>query len=200
MSQVSKVAILIDGAFFVARHISLNGKGPRVGDLEKYITDLMSRLKKLCCANSEDFLFRIFYYDCRPYGSSEVRPDGTTVNFALEKSFIAANSFHTDLRTFPQLALRLGELSFNGWKIDPKNLTSPPKPDFKQKSVDMKIGMDIAWMSSKRIVDKIVLVAGDSDFVSPMKFARREGILIYLDTMKQKMIKMALKEHADFII
>ncbi len=64
----------------------------------------------------------------------------------------------------------------------------------------MKIGLDIAWMSSKRIIDKIVLVAGDSDFVSPMKFARREGILIYLDTMRQKMIKIILKEHADFII
>jgi len=198
--QVNKVAILIDGAFFVARHITLHGKGPRVADLDSYIKDIMSRVKALCCTNSDDNLFRIFYYDCRPYGAVEVRPDGVSIDFSQEKSFVAANHFHMDLRTFPQMALRLGELSFNGWKIDPKRPTDPPKPDFRQKSVDMKIGLDIAWMSSRRIVDKIVLVAGDSDFVSPMKFARKEGILIYLDTMKQKMIKLALKEHADFII
>jgi len=64
----------------------------------------------------------------------------------------------------------------------------------------MKIGLDIAWMASKRIVDKIVLVAGDSDFVSPMKFARREGLLVYLDTMGQKMVKLELKEHTDFLL
>lgn len=200
MSQINKVAILIDGGFFVVRHNTLYRKGPRVSDLDVYIQDIMNRLKKLSCPNSEDILFRIFYYDCRPYGAKEKKPDGTIIDFSKENSFFAATKFHMDLRTFPQLALRLGDLSFDGWKIDPKKPNSLPKPDFKQKSVDMKIGLDIAWMSSKRIIDKIVLVAGDSDFVSPMKFARREGILIYLDTMLQKRIKIILKEHADFII
>jgi uncharacterized LabA/DUF88 family protein len=200
MSQVNKVSILIDGAFFVYRFTVLNSKGPRVKDLEAYVENVMTKLKNLCCANSSDILFRIFYYDCRPYGSTETRPDNVKIDFSKEKQFAAANAFHQDLRTFPQLALRLGDLSFNGWKVDPKNPSGPPKPDFRQKSVDMKIGLDIAWMSSKRIVDKIFLVAGDSDFVSPMKFARREGILIYLDTMEQKQIKMILKEHSDFIM
>lgn len=108
--------------------------------------------------------------------------------------------FHNDLRTFPRLALRLGDLSFDGWKLDPIDSSKPPKPDFKQKSVDMKIGLDIAWMSNKGTVDKIVLVAGDSDFVAPMKFARKEGLLIYLYTMKQSRIKLELKEHCDLII
>jgi uncharacterized LabA/DUF88 family protein len=200
MNSVNKVAILIDGAFFVARHVTVHRKGPRVADLDAYIKDIMARLKAICTANTEDILFRIYYYDCRPYGNTETRPDGISIDFSQEKPFVAANNFHNDLRTFPQLALRLGELSFDGWKIDPQNPTGPPKPDFKQKAVDMKIGLDIAWLSSKRIVDKIVLVAGDSDFVSPMKYARKEGILIYLDTMQQKMIKFILKEHADFII
>ena len=96
--------------------------------------------------------------------------------------------------------MRLGELSFDGWKIDASSSTLAYKPDFKQKSVDMKIGLDIAWLSSRRIVDKIVLVAGDSDFIAPMKFARREGILVYLHTMGQVQIKIELKEHSDFIV
>lgn len=64
----------------------------------------------------------------------------------------------------------------------------------------MKIGLDIAWMSSKHTIDKLVLVAGDSDFVAPMKFARKEGILAYLYPMGQSTIKMALREHADFVL
>ncbi len=71
MSQVNKVAILIDGGFFVARYNTLHKKGPRVSDLDVYIQDIMNRLKKLSCPDSEDFLFRIFYYDCRPYGQKE---------------------------------------------------------------------------------------------------------------------------------
>lgn len=97
------------------------------------------------------------------------------------------------------MALRLGELSFDGWKVDPKN-PGNYFPDFKQKSVDIKLGLDIAWMASKRTIDKLVLVGGDSDFTYPMKFARREGILVYLHTMGQVQIKTILKEHADFII
>lgn len=64
----------------------------------------------------------------------------------------------------------------------------------------MKLGLDIAWMSSKRTIDKLVLVAGDSDFVSPMKFARKEGILVYLYPMGQPHLKLILQEHADFVL
>ncbi|KIC92754.1 hypothetical protein OI18_21100 [Flavihumibacter solisilvae] len=64
----------------------------------------------------------------------------------------------------------------------------------------MEASLNIAWMSSKRTIDKIVLVAGDSDFISPMKFSRREGILVYLYPMGQAQIKIGLKEHADFIL
>ena len=88
-------------------------------------------------------------------------------------------------------------MSFDGWKTTPGGGF---KPDFKQKSVDMKIGLDIAWMSGKRIVDKLVLVAGDSDFISPIKFARKEGLIVYLLTLGQTKIKRELYEHADYVI
>jgi uncharacterized LabA/DUF88 family protein len=159
----------------------------------------MTKVRELSPTGVIDVLFRAFYYDCRPFGEARRDPNGKIVDFSQHPQFKAASTFQNDLRTFPQMALRLGDLSFDGWKLDPKN----PKefiPDFKQKAVDMKIGLDIAWMSSKRTIDKLVLVAGDSDFVSPMKFARKEGILAYLCPMGQTAIKMQLKEHADFII
>ncbi|GAB2809874.1 NYN domain-containing protein [Ferruginibacter profundus] len=195
----SKVAILIDGGFFLQRFKTLNQKNPRVGDMPAFIQDIMKKVAATNPGALPDMLLRSYYYDCRPNGDTKVDPNGNSVDFSQHGQFKAANAFHNDLRTFPQLALRLGELSFDGWKVDPSNKTNFI-PDFKQKSVDIKIGLDIAWMSSKRTIDKLVLVAGDSDFVAPMKFARREGILVYLYPMAQPQIKLILKEHADFIL
>jgi uncharacterized LabA/DUF88 family protein len=196
--STNKVAILIDGGFFLQRFKSIKGIAPRVADMQPFINDIMTKVAATT-PNTKDILFRTYYYDCRPNGDTKNDPNGHPVDFSKHKQFYAANAFHQDLRTFPQLALRLGELSFDGWKIDPNKVGSFI-PDFKQKSVDIKLGLDIAWMSSKRTVDKLVLVAGDSDFVSPMKFARREGLLVYLYPMGQAQIKIVLKEHADFII
>jgi len=61
----------------------------------------------------------------------------------------------------------------------------------------MKIGLDVAWLASKSIVERLILVTGDSDFVPAMKFARREGVQVILVTMGHSQIKQELKVHAD---
>ncbi|WP_051416429.1 NYN domain-containing protein [Asinibacterium sp. OR53] len=194
----NRVAILIDGAFFLKRFNTNNQRMPRIADMQPFINDIMQMVNNNP-TKANDTLLRTYYYDCRPFGETKTDPKGNVVNFSQKPAFAAANLFHNDLKAFPQLALRLGELSFDGWKVDPENSASF-KPDFKQKAVDMKIGLDIAWMAGKRTIDKLVLVAGDSDFVSPMEFARKEGILVYLYPMKQLQIKSVLKEHADFVL
>ena len=68
--------------------------------------------------------------------------------------------------------------------------------DIQQKGVDMKIGLDIASLAYKRLVDQIILIAGDSDFVPAAKHARREGIDFVLDPMWHT-IKPSLNEHID---
>lgn len=65
-----------------------------------------------------------------------------------------------------------------------------------QKGVDMRIGLDIASLSYKKLVDQIVLISGDSDFVSAAKLARREGIDFILDALHTN-IKPNLFEHID---
>jgi uncharacterized LabA/DUF88 family protein len=207
--MLNKVAILIDGDFFLKRFQENHKKNPRHTDVDVFIKDTLKKVQALTGGISTDVLFRTFYYTCRPFGETREDPNGNKINFGTTPQYIATTAFLKDLSTSPQMALRLGELSFNPWKVelDANNMpvknadgTFKYKADFKQKSVDMKIGLDIAWLASKKIVDKIVLVAGDSDFISPMKFARREGLLVYLCTMQQKNIKIELKEHADFII
>lgn len=65
-----------------------------------------------------------------------------------------------------------------------------------KKTVDMKIGLDIASLAYKKLVDKIVLISGDSDFVPAAKLARREGIEFILDSMYAT-ITPDLQEHID---
>ena len=88
-----------------------------------------------------------------------------------------------------------------------KNLVKKPRavtgedlvPDMVQKGVDIRIGLDIAWISLKRVVDVLVLVTGDSDFVPVTKFARKEGIKVYLDTMDHP-VRRELKAHVDLLL
>lgn len=195
-----RTAILIDAGFYKKAFEKTQGRSPVIGDMTPFTDSVMRKVQTLTPPNCTDILYRTYYYDCRPYDGTQTRPDGKVFNFATSPTFRVTSDYLKDLKTHPQLALRLGELSFDGWKINPKNPAGSVIPDFKQKSVDMKIGLDIAWMASKNIVDKIVLVTADSDFVSPMKLARKEGKLVYLETMGQTTVKMNLKEHADFIL
>ena len=60
----------------------------------------------------------------------------------------------------------------------------------------MRLGIDLVQLATKRLVDHVVLIAGDSDFVPAVKIARREGVKIILDNMNNN-INPELQEHVD---
>lgn len=70
---------------------------------------------------------------------------------------------------------------------------------FRQKGVDMRIGLDIASITLKKQADTMILVTGDSDFVPAAKLARREGVEFILDPLWQK-VSDQLYEHVDGIV
>jgi uncharacterized LabA/DUF88 family protein len=70
------------------------------------------------------------------------------------------------------------------------------QPEILQKRVDIKIGLDVAWLASRHIVDRIALVTGDTDFIPAMKFARREGVQVVLVSVGRRP-HPDLIEHAD---
>lgn len=201
MSKVNKVAILIDGGFFIQRFKALNkGKYPLKKDVENLINDIIAKVKAKSGGSSEDILFRTYYYDSLPFSKTISNASGKKkIDFSQSPIYQQQHSFIYSLANIDQFALRLGELSFSGWKIDARDKTKRAKPDFRQKGVDMKIGLDMAWMAGRNTINKIVLVAGDSDFVSPMKLVRREGILVYVYPMGNH-IKPQFIEHSDFIL
>jgi len=77
--------------------------------------------------------------------------------------------------------VRRGTLGFRGWRpktipIAGHALTDADfAPNFEQKGVDMRIGLDIANFSQTRSVDRIILVSGDQDMIPAMKQARKAG-------------------------
>ena len=72
-------------------------------------------------------------------------------------------------------------------------------PNVKQKGVDLRIGLDIARLSLKEFIRVIVVVTGDSDLIPAFKFARREGMRVYLDHLGRN-IRPGLRLHVDLVI
>ncbi len=163
------------------------------------------------CVAEDEELFRIYYYDCPPYDRKETNPvSGRQIDFGATPTARRNQSLCDAIALKPHVAFRRGVLSFDGWSLSKtatRDLIQRPRPvteddlvpTLRQKRVDMKIGLDVAWLASKRIVDRIILVTGDSDFVPAMKFARREGVQVILVTMGQRQIKRDLREHADIL-
>jgi uncharacterized LabA/DUF88 family protein len=157
-------------------------------------------------------LFRIYYYDAPPFGEEITNPiDNSKVDYSNTPLFNAVNDFHRKLAEKNFVALRKGKLSFSGWKLTKGALDKIKKgtltgnihsldisQDFKQKAVDMKIGLDIAWLATKNIVNKIILVTADNDFIPAMKFARKEGIHIAI--AKIHTLNTDMYQHADEVI
>lgn len=54
------------------------------------------------------------------------------------------------------------------------------EPVLTQKQVDMKIGLDIAKLSLKKTVQRILLLTADMDFVPAIHFARSNGLEVIL--------------------
>lgn len=205
-----KVAILIDGAFYLRRAYYLFGeKNPkeRADELIQYCHRHLKEGKK------EKDLYRIFYYDCLPSDKKVLHPL-TRKNVDLKKTDIYKWSyqFFDELKSKRKVALRKGELleSAVGYtlrydavkKLCSRSITVDDLTendfvlDVQQKGVDTRICLDISSLAYKKQVDQIILIAGDSDFVPAAKHARREGIDFILDPMWHT-IKPSLHEHID---
>ena len=204
---MKKVAILLDGGFVLMRlYVLMGRRHPTARDVLGFAH---------ACVAADEEAFRIYYYDCPPYEKTLRNPldPANPVDFSQSRTAQRNAQLQHDLAGLNLVAFRRGELGYEGWGISRNSerrlLDTPDAPDpitaadltprFRQKTVDMKIGLDVAWLSSKNIVDRIILVTGDLDFVPAMKFARREGTQVVLVTMGSALVKRALKEHSDYV-
>lgn len=206
-----KTAILVDGGFYRKRAQCVLGEvsaSKRANELYDYC---MQHLQWK--SEGRNQLYRVFYYDCPPMEKKVYHPFlKQQIDFSKTDLYIWMDSFLSELKKKRKLALRLGKLAdtqacytirtdiVKKLCAGTKKFEDLQENDFMisvdQKGVDMKIGLDIASLSYKKQVDQIILISGDSDFVSAAKMARREGIDFILDPLGAP-IKPDLNEHID---
>src|SRR5437867_8357641 len=203
--MTERVAILLDGGFVRVMLDKKHGHFPSVSEIASLCTDILKspRLDGVQ-------LFRVYYYGSPPASGKATNPvDGSEIELGTTTSAVKNQSLLDQLELRPDFAVRRGTAIFTGWKLKLDALEELVKtkrpfrpkdivPDIKQKGVDLKIGLDIAWISTRQIADIIVLVSGDSDMVPAMKFARKEGLKVYLETLG-KSVKRELCAHADYV-
>lgn len=203
---MSKYAILVDAGFL--KHKINDSKQPISEITIEAATSLIQGAVEL----SQSTLYRIYYYDSPPLEKSLINPINTELyaRYMPEKTAQRKQLLHK-LSKLPYYAIRKGDIVDRGWELDKRVFIKSKdgcltikandiKPNLQQKGVDMRIGLDKASLSLKKLVDTVVLVTSDSDFIPAMKFARREGLNLHLVTFGHNGIKEEMYAHTDILI
>lgn len=223
-----RVAILIDGSFFLKR-LSYYKNHYFSSQPELSARDTVTILQKIITKHLQNdhhgknynHLYRSFFYDAEPYTKKGHYPlpklgcqHKQAIDFGKEPIAIFRNELLEELKKQRKLALRLGTLkSTNDWVLKKgvlaqllsgvRGFESLTNEDFsfdiRQKGVDIKLGIDIATLSYQKHVDKIILIAGDTDFVPAAKLARINGVEFVLDALRNN-IDDSLHEHIDGLV
>lgn len=187
-----KVALLIDGGYLRAC-----AKAAQKNYDNQFIDTFAHR-----CIEQGEYLLRVYYYDAPQFrGTVQLPVSGGN------HTFQSSDSWLKELGKLERFAIRRGTLGFRGWS--PKTIPiaghqlsdSDFKPNFEQKGVDMRIGLDIANFSHTKAVDRIVLVSGDQDMIPAMKQARKAGLEVTLIQLAapSKTLHDELITHADVV-
>ena len=202
---MKKTAILIDGEFFsiALRHdLKLAGRPSAI--------EVYQHARRLADAENEE-IWRIFYYDARPYTGFQRHPI-TKKNIAFADTSVARarEAFLNDLGQMDLVALRCGKAHPRGWKLSDSYLhqlldgeVRPPvaadyELRFEQKGVDMRIGIDVATLALNHYVDRIIVVTNDTDLIPALKVARRYGVQVVIAQIGSFNPHHELIEDADF--
>lgn len=205
--MLGKYAILIDGGFIRQKLKAKNKHFATVSEIEAEVVRIKAN------ANLASFrLIRVYFYDAKPATGVVTNPiSAAPIDLSASQEFARNTSLQQALELQPDMALRIGETDVHGWELGHMALKDIAKngaravtaqdfvPSIEQKGVDLRIGLDIARLAIRQLVDIIVVVTGDSDMVPAFKFARREGLRVYLDHMGHG-VKRDLKAHVDIIL
>jgi uncharacterized LabA/DUF88 family protein len=190
-------AFLIDGAFVRKKFHSVMKKDITAVDVRGIVRSIIAELK------FQDMQYRVYFYDCPPYsGKTRLPITHTPYDFETTPQYGKMTQLLKDIKLLPFFAVREGLLSFQGWTLKKSCYGKSPltddcfAPNLKQKGVDIKIGLDVAWVSFNKIAPNVILVTGDSDFIPVVKTARRSGVFVYLFTFAHN-IKPELCENVD---
>lgn len=201
-----RYAILLDGGFVTKVLADRKRSNAVASDIEAEC----QRIAKLPALSGLELL-RVYYYDAPPATQNLTNPiDGSTLDLGSSAVHARNTALLDQLELLPNFAVRKGETVVRGWKIGAtamKAMLAKPRvptardlvPNVQQKGVDLRIGLDVARLALRQIAQVIVVVTGDSDMIPVFKFARREGLRVYLDHLGGP-VRRELKVHADIVL
>lgn len=206
-----KTAILVDLSFFLKMYQKNQGNFS-AQELVKRLKDYLFKTLTIY----GDTIHRFYIYDCEPLSTGRVVTPISKTTYELKntQAYKFRKEVLDELKRQPLFAVRLGKISGKiEWKLKTNILNQLLKGyrdfssltdndfvlDIKQKGVDMKIGLDMASLSLKKQVEKIILITGDSDFVPAIKMVRREGIIVQLDPLRYDHPSADLLDHIDLL-
>jgi len=104
--------------------------------------------------------FRTYYYICPPYQSTSPTKKERALKAGMDK-------FLYELKQHPRFEIRLGILKKTGKK-------------YEQKGVDVLFACDLVRLAAAKVIDKAIIVSGDSDFTPAVKIAKEEMVITKL--------------------
>lgn len=149
-THLGHCAIFIDGGY-LAKITEQQFHRPPI-DFQR-LSDVLS---------DSDQRLRTYFYDCMPYQS--------TPPTAQEKEKHKAKSqfIHAVQRSVQRFQFRQGRLRKTG------------PTTFEQKRIDVLLGVDMVRLCSKKQIDLVILIAGDSDLVPAVEACKEEGAIVRL--------------------
>ena len=147
---LGKAAVLIDGGYL--RALNKNHFGMKRIDFLK----LSEELCKPDCIR-----FRTYYYIAPPYQSTTPTKKEKTLKASMDK-------FLNILDRYPRFIIRLGRLRKTG------------KNRFEQKGVDVLFACDLVRLAAAKVIDKAIIISGDSDFTPAVEIANEEMVITKL--------------------
>jgi uncharacterized LabA/DUF88 family protein len=192
-----ETAVMIDGAFIRKKFRSAMKRDISALEIQGIVANIFNTVNIPGCN------YRVYFYDCKPCSEQTSLPiSHTAYDFEMNPQYSRGMNLIEEIKLLPFFAVREGVLSFNGWTLKPAYYGAIPlvdgcfAPNLKQKGVDIKIGLDVAWINFNHIASNVILITGDSDFVPVIKTARRSGVFVYLFTLKHN-VKKELLENVD---
>ena len=134
--------------------------GVYIGKFQKQNGKQISFDKLNKALTPDEFRVRTYYYTCMPYLSDPPTKEEQELYRKIEK-------FHEAIDKIPRFEIKLGRLQ----KIH---------GEFKQKGVDMQLGVDLVQMSTSKQIDKAIIIASDSDFIYAIEKAKSAGVVTTL--------------------
>jgi len=127
-----------------------------------------------------DFRVRTYFYDAR-INQSDIDTE------ELREFDNKQKIFHYAIDRYPRFEIKLGRLkNFQG--------------KWKQKGVDMQLGVDMVQMSANKLIDKAILIASDGDFVYAVNKAKDAGVVTSLVTFPNDKTSPDLAKAVDEVI